>query len=139
MTAHTDPKNMRDDELIIVRTFDAPAALVFRIWADSDHMQQWMGPKDFTCTHLESDFRVGGKYRACIVSKQYGENWFGGEFKEIEQNKKITLVEKDGKTVQTFHQTPFASVEMRDSHIEGWNESFDKEQVYAEKLAREAV
>lgn len=163
MTVHTDPKSTRDDELIIERTFDAPAALVFRIWADRDHMQRWLGPKDFTCTHLESDFRVGGKYRACIVSKQYGESWFGGEFKEIERNRKIvysfawdskeegdeygrqtlitvTLVELDGgSTLQTFRQTPFASVEMRDSHISGWNESFDKEQAYAEKLAKEAA
>lgn len=161
MAAHNDPKAMRDDELIIERTFDAPAALVFRIWEDRDHMVRWLGPADFTCTHLESDFRPGGKWRACIASKQYGDHWMGGEYKEIEKDRRIvysfawdsdedgannedgretlitvTLAEKDGKTVQTFHQTPFVSVEMRDSHIEGWNESFDKEQAYAEELAK---
>jgi len=153
---------MRDDELIIERIFDAPAALVFRIWEDRDHMQRWIGPKDFTCTHLESDFRPGGKYHACIVSDQYGESWFGGEYREIERNRRIvysfawegegdqnefgrntiitvTLSEKDGKTLQTFHQTPFASVEYRDSHIGGWNESFDREQSYVEALAKEAA
>lgn len=163
MTAHTDRKAMRDDELIIERTFDAPASLVFRIWEDRDHMQRWLGPEDFTCTHLESDFRPGGKWRGCIVSTQYGENWMGGEYKEIEKDRKIvysfawqegdepdpeystetlitiTLAESDGVTTQTFHQKPFASVSSRDSHLDGWNESFDKEQAYVEKLAKEAA
>ena len=37
----------------------------------------------------------------------------------------VTFAEKDGKTVQTFHQTPFSSVESRDSHIGGWNSLFN--------------
>lgn len=158
MTAHIDPSKLRDDELLIVRTFNAPVALVFRIWEERDHMIRWLGPTDFTCTHLDMDFRPGGKWRACIVSEQYGENWMGGEYREIEKNKRIvysfawdgspdepgmkTLVtvtfrDEDGKTVQSFHQTPFKSVESRDSHVGGWNESFDREQAYAENLARE--
>lgn len=157
MTARIDPKTMRDDELIIERVFDAPVALVFRIWEDRDHMIRWLGPKDFTCTYLDSDFRPGGKWRACITSDAYGENWMDGEYREIEKDRKIvytfkwdeeasletvvtvTLAERDGKTLQIFRQTPFSSVEMRDSHIEGWNESFDRERDYVEPLARETA
>jgi len=151
---------LRDDELLIERTFDAPLALVFRVWSDRDHMRGWLGPADFTCTHLDYDFRVGGKWRACIASETYGENWMGGAFKEIEENRRIvytfkwdggddgddgietlitvTFVEKDGKTLQSFHQTPFASVESRDSHVGGWNESFDREQHYIAKIKETA-
>lgn len=161
MVPNTDPRTLRDDELLIERVFDAPVGLVFRIWEDRDHMIRWLGPKDFTCTHLESDFRPGGKWRACIVSDAYGENWMGGQYREIEKNRKIvytfkwdgdeneeaganttvtvTFAERDGRTVQYFHQTPFASVESRDSHVGGWNESFDREQDYVENLAREAA
>jgi uncharacterized protein YndB with AHSA1/START domain len=160
MTARIDPKVLRDDELLIERTFDAPVALVFRVWADRDHMLAWLGPRDFTCTHLDYDFRVGGRWRACIVAEEFGENWMGGEFRQIEPNQRIvytfkwdgdddddgietlvtvTFAEKDGRTVQSFHQTPFSSVESRDSHIEGWNESFDREQEYIEKIARETA
>jgi uncharacterized protein YndB with AHSA1/START domain len=156
MAATTD--TIADDELLIVRTFDAPVALVFRIWEDRDHMMRWLGPKDFTCTHLTSDFRPGGKWRACIVSDAYGENWMGGEYREIERNSKIvytfawddgpdapgllTLVtvtfrEADGRTIQSFHQTPFASVQSRDSHIGGWQQCFDRQQAYVEAIAPE--
>jgi uncharacterized protein YndB with AHSA1/START domain len=160
MDAKTEPREIGDDELLIMRSFDAPVALVFRIWEDRDHMIRWLGPKDFTCTHLDSDFRPGGKWRACIVSEAYGESWMGGEYREIEKNKRIvysfawedgrdqpgmdTLVtvtfhEENGRTVQNFHQAPFISVEARDSHIGGWNQCFDREQTYAEAFAREAM
>ena len=150
---------MEGHELLITRSFDAPVSLVFRIWESREHMIRWWGPKDFSCTHLETDFRPGGKWRACIVSDRYGESWMGGDYREIERNRRIvftfawedgrdqpgvdtlvtvTFEERDGRTMQSFHQTPFLNVEARDSHIGGWNECFDHEQAYAEQLAREA-
>jgi uncharacterized protein YndB with AHSA1/START domain len=158
MNAKAEARHLADDELLIVRTFDAPVALVFRIWEQAEHMIRWLGPTEFTCSHCELDFRPGGAWRACIVSQAYGESWMGGQYREIEQNKRIvysfawddgrdqpgietlvtvTFAEQDGKTVQTFHQTPFISVESRDSHIGGWSQCFDREQAYVEALARE--
>lgn len=148
-------KEAGSHQLHIERTFEAPASLVFRIWKDRDLMIQWWGPKDFICTHLERDFRVGGDYRACITAKKYGDSWMRGRFLEIEENRRIvftftwedgrdqpgvettitvTLAEKDGKTVQTFHQTPFLTEASRDSHLGGWNECLDREQTFVERL-----
>ena len=150
---------LADDELLIVRTFDAPVALVFRIWELPEHMSRWLGPENFSCTALEQDFRPGGSWRGCIVSDAYGESWMGGRYREIERNRRIvttfawdddngqpgmetlitvTFEERDGKTMQTFHQTPFISVESRDSHVDGWDSCFNREQAYAEDLARAA-
>ena len=49
----------------------------------------------------------------------------------------ITFEEHDGKTVQTFHQRPFVTVERRDSHVDGWNQAFGKLETYVVKLAKE--
>jgi len=157
MTKPTSGKKLADGELLLTRTFDAPVSLVFRIWAEREHMMRWLGPKAFTCTSLDLDFRPGGKWRARITSDAHGESWMGGEFREIEKDKRIvytfawedgrdqpgidTLItvrfeEEDGKTVQSFHQAPFINVEARDSHVEGWNECIDKEQAYAESLVK---
>lgn len=146
---------LRDDELRITREFDAPVALVFRVWSEREHMVQWLGPKNFECTHLEMDFRPQGTFEACIVSEEYGESWMGGRYLEIERDKRIvytfswldekkrpkfetritvTFVERNGKTVQTFYQTPFESVASRDSHVGGWTQCFDREQDYVERL-----
>jgi uncharacterized protein YndB with AHSA1/START domain len=155
MTART---KIADNELLIVRTFNAPPSVVFALWSSAEHMKRWMGPKDFTCPEASIDFRVGGSYRAMIKSAKYGENWFSGVYREIVPDKRlvftftwenegpsegvetlvtITFEERDGKTVQTFHQAPFSSVERRDSHVGGWSEAFDKQAAYAENIARE--
>jgi uncharacterized protein YndB with AHSA1/START domain len=41
--------SLADDELLITRTFDAPASVVFALWSDPEHMKRWLGPPDFSC------------------------------------------------------------------------------------------
>jgi uncharacterized protein YndB with AHSA1/START domain len=151
---------LADDELLITHTFDAPASLVFAMWSDPEHMKHWMGPSNFNCPEAQIDFRIGGAYRGMIKSDEHGENWFGGIYREIVENKRlvftfawdndepsagietlvtITFEEQNGKTVQTFHQRPFRDVESRDSHVGGWTEAFDKLDAYASKISRERV
>lgn len=154
----TAQKKIADDELLIIRTFDAPPSVLFALWSSPSHLKRWMGPKDFTCPEATVDFRVGGAYRVMIKSAEHGESWFGGVYREIERDKRlvftftwenegpsagietvvtITFEGRDGRTVQTFHQSPFRNVERRDSHIGGWNQAFDKEEAYARDVARE--
>lgn len=143
---------LADDELLIVRDFDAPASLLFTLWSDVDHFKNWMGPEGFGCPNAEIDFRVGGKYRGMIRSKDHGDNWFGGEYHEIDAPHRLVFTWKwdegpssavetlvtitfrenaDGTTTMTFHQTPFINVERRDSHIGGWTSLFNKLAAYA--------
>lgn len=148
---------LADDELLIRRTFDAPASLVFALWTDPAHFRNWMGPGSYVCKHAEMDVRVGGAYRGLIASETDSNNWFGGVYREIVPHRRlvftfawdagpssrietlitITFTERNGKTVQMFHQTPFSSVEARDRHVGGWTSCFDKLVAYAEKIARE--
>ena len=51
---------LADDELLITRTFDAPASLLFALWSKPEHMKRWMGPANFTCPEAKIDF--GGDY-----------------------------------------------------------------------------
>jgi uncharacterized protein YndB with AHSA1/START domain len=148
---------LADDELLITRTFDAPASLLFQLWSEPEHVKHWMGPGDFTCPVATIDFRPGGAYRVMIRSEKHGDNWFGGVYREIEPDRRLvftfawesgpaggieTLVtiifaERNGRTVQTFHQRPFATVERRDSHVGGWTQAFDKLAAHAARLAKE--
>jgi hypothetical protein len=47
----------------------------------------------------------------------------------------VLFSEKNGRTTQSFHQTPFSSVAARDSHVGGWNSLINKQQLYAENVA----
>ena len=42
-----------------------------------------------------------------------------------------------GKTIQTFHQRPFLTIESRDGHVDGWTTAFDKLEAYAATIAKE--
>jgi uncharacterized protein YndB with AHSA1/START domain len=89
-----------------------------------------------------------------VRSKDHGDNWFGGEYREIDPPHRLVFTWKwdegpssaletlvtitfrenpDGRTTMTFHQTPFVSVERRDSHIGGWTSLFNKLAAYAAK------
>lgn len=153
MTANAE--RLRDDELLIQRTFDAPLALVFRLWESRDHMLRWWGPEKFTCIEMDWALDPGRPWRAAMTSAQFGLSRMSGVIREVEKNKRIvfsfawdeesgrdmdtvitvTFTETNGKTTQTFHQTPFSTITARDSHVGGWNSLFNKQQVFVENAA----
>jgi uncharacterized protein YndB with AHSA1/START domain len=52
-----------DDEPLIImsRTFDAPLALVWKVWTEKEHVAQWWGFGNNEV--MEYDVRTGGKWR----------------------------------------------------------------------------
>lgn len=52
----------RDNELRLVRVFDAPIALVWDAWVKDEHVAQWWGPRGFTITTKSKDVRPGGQW-----------------------------------------------------------------------------
>lgn len=134
--------------LVIERLIDAPVALVFKVWTTPEHLVRWLGPKDFTPHSIRMDFRPGGAWSAVIRSPGGDEYPMGGIYREIEENRRIafsfrwteedgpdtlvtaTFEDRDGKTRLTFTQTPFETVESRDSHTEGWGECLDRLTTY---------
>ncbi len=103
MPAATE-RPIADDELLITRHFNAPLALVWRLWEDPT-MRRWWGPGSSASRQLESDFRPGGKWRIHVV-ETYGDSWSSGEWREIERPGRITFTfaweEGTGETTQTL-------------------------------------
>lgn len=144
-----------DDELLITRTLDAPVALVFRLWEDRDHMLRWWGPEEFTTVELDWTLEPGRPWHGAMAARDYGLSRFGGVVRAVERNRRIvftfqwdvesgrdldtivtvTFEEREGRTIQTFHQAPFSTVAIRDSHVGGWTSLFNKQQLYVENIA----
>jgi uncharacterized protein YndB with AHSA1/START domain len=61
MTAARAIKPVAESEVVLSRVFDAPRALIFRMWTDPRHLAKWWGPRDFTNPVCELDLRVGGR------------------------------------------------------------------------------
>lgn len=86
--------NDHTSDLVITRIFDAPIARVWKAWTDQEEMKKWWGPKYFTSPFVNIDFRVGGKYLACMRGKPGPDMpeqdfWNTGTYKEIVPMKKI--------------------------------------------------
>lgn len=77
-------KTTPDCEIISTRNFNVPRALLFRAWAEPDHLQNWWGPAGFTNTFHAFDFRVGGKWSFVMHGPEKGNYVNECEFIKIE-------------------------------------------------------
>src|SRR5580704_10028344 len=61
----TTVERASDRELVVKRTFNGPARLVFEAWTRPELLQRWWAPKSLGISFLscEADVRVGGTYR----------------------------------------------------------------------------
>ena len=57
----TARREFAENELLIVRTFDAPPSVVFALWSSPSHLKRWMGPKSFTCPVVELPTKMSGR------------------------------------------------------------------------------
>jgi uncharacterized protein YndB with AHSA1/START domain len=109
----TTVERKSDREIVVTRTFDAPARLVFEAWSKPELLKQWWVPKSLgmTLRSLEMDVRTGGRYR---LSFGDGMDFFG-RYLEVTPPSRIvwtneesgdagavttvTFEEKNGKTL----------------------------------------
>ena len=136
-----------DLSLVITRSFDAPRERVFDAWLDP---AKWIGPRNVRAETLESNPKVGGRYRihmrgtdgsdGPVVSGIYRKiirperlvftwAWETAHSRGMpgdETTITLTFRERGGKTEMTLRHEGFATKESRDSHDKGWNGSFDK-------------
>ena len=142
MAAAIDRKPVRDDLVLnLEHVFDAPRALVFRLWSSPEHIARWWGPRGYHLGHCEMDFRVGGSWRFCMQPEGRPGHWIHGEYREIRPPERLSftyindsdghemLVELDfldegQKTRLIFRQAEFLNVAERDGHRGGWSQTF---------------
>ena len=74
MPPETDAASVEERTLVITRVFDAPRPLVFKAWTQPEHIVRWWGPKGFTLTACEMDFRPGGAFRFSMRSPEGTED-----------------------------------------------------------------
>lgn len=161
MTATTEAHPSEAPVIVITRTFDAPRAIVFKMFTDPKHVAQWWGPKGFTSPGCEIDLRVGGVFLLHMRGPDGTTYPCKGVYREIVEPERIvytgvaddghacggglppracvtfSFVEHDGKTTLTI-DTRLDSVADRDAAVKmgfhaGWTQSFER---LADHLAR---
>ncbi len=75
-----------DNSVVIERTFDAPAELVWQMWTEPAHFAAWYGPMGASIPVADMDVRVGGTRHLCMEMQTPNgamTMWFVGEFTEV--------------------------------------------------------
>ncbi len=112
----TTVERKSDREVVVTRTFDAPARLVFEAWTKPELFEQWWVPRSMgmTLRSCELDVRTGGKYRLVFGDDPANPTAFFGKYLDVVPNQRIvwtneesgpdgsvttvTFEEKNGKT-----------------------------------------
>ena len=117
----TRVEHASEREIVVTRTINAPARLVFEAFTKPELFRQWWVPKSLGLTLLscEMDARVGGKYRLVF---RHGDSTmeFYGTYTEVVPDSRltwtneesgeggavttVTFEEKGGKTLLTLHE-----------------------------------
>ena len=84
------------DAVILERTFDAPASLIWRMWTDPALFASWYGPDGATVSVVTMDVRVGGARLICMdLQTPSGprQMWFTGEHREVVELVRLVYTE----------------------------------------------
>jgi uncharacterized protein YndB with AHSA1/START domain len=122
MKNRTQVQRKSDREIVVTRTFDAPARLVFEAWTKAELFEQWWVPRSMgmTLRSCELDVRVGGGYRLVFGDDPANPMAFFGKYLEVKPHSRlvwtneesgdsgpvttVTFEEKDGKTLVVLHE-----------------------------------
>ncbi|HVW29999.1 MAG TPA: SRPBCC family protein [Polyangiaceae bacterium] len=118
----TTAERTSERELVVRRTFDAPAHLVFEAWTKPELLKRWWAPKSTGLSLLscEADVRVGGRYRFVFGRGGSKTMEFFGRYIEVIPHSRLawtneeeghggpvttlTFEEKGGKTLLVLHE-----------------------------------
>ena len=109
-------------EVVVTRTFNAPARMVFEAWTKPELLKRWWAPKAYGISFVscEADVRTGGAYRFVFghpasehpmaffgryleVTPPFRLVWTNEEGDEGGQVTTVTFEERDGGTLVVMH------------------------------------
>ena len=94
----TTVERKSDREVVVTRTFDAPACLVFEAWTKPELFKQWWVPQSMgmTLRSCELDVRTGGKYRLLFGDDPANPIAFFGKYLDVVPNQRIVWTNEEG-------------------------------------------
>jgi uncharacterized protein YndB with AHSA1/START domain len=161
----TNVERKSERELVVTRSFNAPARIVFAAWTTPELLKRWWMPKSCGVSFIscEADVRTGGTYRFVFGNPSSGEpmaffgryievipdarlvwtNEEGGEGGEGGAVTTVTFEEHGGETRVTMHDL-YPSKEALDETIAsgatcGFSETFEQLDALLEESGRNPI
>lgn len=138
-------------ELRLTRVFNAPRALVYKVWTDPKHLAQWWGPHHFVTTVHKMEVKPGGTWHYTMRGPDGNDYPFDGVYLEVEEPERLVFEGKihgdpeqkvwtevkfieqgDRTTLTVLQKFAFESDATRGAPI-GWNQMLDRLTEYLAK------
>lgn len=108
MQNRTNVERTSDRELVVKRTVNAPAHIVFEAWTKPELFQRWWVPKScgLTLVSCELDVRVGGGYR---LAYRHGASTmdFYGSYRDVTPPTRLVWTNDEGDAGVTVTTVTF--------------------------------
>ena len=93
----TTAERKSERELVVTRTVNAPARLVFEAFTKAELFQQWWVPKSLGIVLLscETDVRVGGRYKLVFGPASSPKEFFG-RYLEVKPHSRLSWTNEEG-------------------------------------------
>jgi len=99
MKNRTTVERKSERELVVTRTFNGPARIVFEAWTKPELLKRWWAPKSFGLSFLscEADVRTGGTYRFVFghPSSERPMEFFG-KYVEVTPHSRLVWTNEEG-------------------------------------------
>ena len=135
MKNRTTVERKSERELVVTRTINGPARIVFEAWTKPELFRRWWAPKSTGVSLLscEMDVRVGGGYRLEFGHEASKPMAFFGRYIAVTPHSRlvwtndesddgavttVTFEEEGGKTLLVLHEL-YPSKEALDASLEG--------------------
>jgi uncharacterized protein YndB with AHSA1/START domain len=158
-TSGVSVERTSDRELVVTRTINGPARLVFEAWARPELFQRWWIPKScgLTLISYEADVRTGGTYRLVMGHPSSDQPMaFFGRYTDVTPPSRIVWTNEEGDdegaiSTVTFEDTGGATVvvvhelypskealdeAMANGSTTGWGEQFEQFEALVATLER---
>lgn len=144
-----------DRDIVAVRAFAAPRALVWEMFTRPEHVSQWLlGPDGWTMPVCEMDVQPGGRWRWGWRKNDGTEMEMTGEYLEVQAPERLVNTENwGGDWAETVNTTEFAEADgrtivtctvhypskaardraMATGMYDGWNTSYDRLEHYLDQ------
>jgi uncharacterized protein YndB with AHSA1/START domain len=107
----TTVERKSERELVVTRTVNGPARLVFEAFTKPELLKRWWAPKSFGISLLscEADVRAGGKYRFVFGHEASQTMAFHGRYIEVTPYSRLVWTNEEGEdggavTTVTFEE-----------------------------------
>ncbi len=108
MIHSTAPDEVRAQEFLLRREFNAPREIVFKAWTEAEHLANWWGPVGFDLHVEQLEFQPGGIFHYRMSTSDGYEMWGKFVYRQITPPERLVYISSFSNSKGETTRAPFS-------------------------------